>query len=630
MASCQTTRWVSTSPYVKLTVTQSSSDGDSAVLSWTLQYIADYAASTSVAKPYTVTIGGETVKDSTFAIGGKTGTHTVASGTKTITKGTSAKSVSFGVTFHFGLTWSGVYKGALSASSSISVAAKTSYTIQYNANGGSGAPSSQTKWYGTALTLSSTKPARTGYKFSKWNTAAGGGGTSYNSGASYTANAAATLYAQWTANTYTVSYNANGGSGAPANQTKTHGVTLKLQTATPTKTNYRFVGWSTSASATTATYAAGANFTANANTTLYAVWELDYIKPRITDFTVTRGHLTTTPQGGVFNMADDGTYALVSFSWECDKAVSGIEVEWVSALDEASSCTVNASGTSGTVTNFVATAALNPEATYTFTVTVTDESGYSVAFASVGGQRYTIDFLAGGNGAAFGKPAELDGVLDIAFVTKMNGGILPPLLPAETDLNEIRTPNTYTGENVAHYNYVNCPVANGTFILTVESCGDAGQVKQTFTTCSKYKPEVYSRFYYQNGWGDWCFASTDEIVLYENSGGTNGAITFQLGSNTADNPSATNYRYIEIYYTDNNGKSGGYAKVWSPNGKTVCLSIVEASSTIYSRQTMYTISGSTMTPDVTNASYFRINSAGTVSTSIGTNYIKIVRVIGRA
>ena len=40
--------------------------------------------------------------------------------------------------------------------------AKT-YTISYNANGGSGAPASQTKTYGTTLTLSSTKPTRSGY-----------------------------------------------------------------------------------------------------------------------------------------------------------------------------------------------------------------------------------------------------------------------------------------------------------------------------------------------------------------------------------------------------------------------------------------------------------------------------------
>ena len=172
MASCQTSQWGNSSPYVKLTVTQSSSTETTATLSWTLQYIASSAASTSVAKAYTVKIAGATVKEGTYSINGKTGTYTIASGTYEVAKGTSAKSVAFSVSFAFNLTWSGTYKGTLSASGSISVAAKTSYTIKYNANGGSGAPSSQSKWHGTNITLSNTTPTRSGYTFKGWGTSA--------------------------------------------------------------------------------------------------------------------------------------------------------------------------------------------------------------------------------------------------------------------------------------------------------------------------------------------------------------------------------------------------------------------------------------------------------------------------
>lgn len=72
------------------------------------------------------------------------------------------------------------------------------YTISYNANGGSGAPSSQTKDGGIDLTLSSTVPIRSGYAFAGWNTKADGSGTTYASGATFTGNANTTLYAQWT------------------------------------------------------------------------------------------------------------------------------------------------------------------------------------------------------------------------------------------------------------------------------------------------------------------------------------------------------------------------------------------------------------------------------------------------
>lgn len=91
----------------------------------------------------------------------------------------------------------------------VSVPAWTSYKVSYNANGGSGAPSSQTKWKDQTLALSSTKPTRTGYTFSKWNTKSDGTGTSYASGANYTANSAATLYAIWTENALTVNYYSN-------------------------------------------------------------------------------------------------------------------------------------------------------------------------------------------------------------------------------------------------------------------------------------------------------------------------------------------------------------------------------------------------------------------------------------
>ena len=92
---------------------------------------------------------------------------------------------------------------------SVTVPAWTSYTVSYNANGGSGAPSSQTKWKDQTLTLSSTKPTRTGYTFSKWNTKSDGSGTSYSSGGSYTANSSITLYAIWTENALTVNYYSN-------------------------------------------------------------------------------------------------------------------------------------------------------------------------------------------------------------------------------------------------------------------------------------------------------------------------------------------------------------------------------------------------------------------------------------
>ena len=73
--------------------------------------------------------------------------------------------------------------------------------------------------------------------------------------------------------TYTVSYDANGGSGAPAAQTKTQDVALTLSGTRPTRDGYTFLGWATSKTASSAQYQPGDTYTANAAATLYAVWE---------------------------------------------------------------------------------------------------------------------------------------------------------------------------------------------------------------------------------------------------------------------------------------------------------------------------------------------------------------------
>ncbi len=147
------------------------------------------------------------------------------------------------------------------------------YTVTYNANGGSGAPSSQSKDYGTDITLRSTAPTRTGYTFLGWSTSSTVSSATYQSGSSFSNNANTTLYAVWKASTYTVSYNANGGSGAPSSQTKIHGVKLILSSTKPTRAGYTFLGWSTSSTVTSVGYQPGGSFTGNANTTLYAVWK---------------------------------------------------------------------------------------------------------------------------------------------------------------------------------------------------------------------------------------------------------------------------------------------------------------------------------------------------------------------
>jgi uncharacterized repeat protein (TIGR02543 family) len=165
------------------------------------------------------------------------------------------------------------------------------YTVSYNANGGSGAPSSQTKTRDVALTLSSSKPTRTGYTFVGWSISSSASSAQYSAGSIYTDESSVTLYAVWRKQSFTVSYNANGGVNAPGVQTQTYGTAITVTTQTPTKTykvtfnanggavstNYSsldctFTGWNTNSSGTGTTVKSGASYTPNANVTLYAVY----------------------------------------------------------------------------------------------------------------------------------------------------------------------------------------------------------------------------------------------------------------------------------------------------------------------------------------------------------------------
>lgn len=303
-----------------------------------------------------------------------------------------------------------------------------SYKVAYNANGGTGAPSSQTKYYGTAIKLSATKPSRTGYTFAKWTTAANGTGTSYAPGASYTANAAATLYAQWTANKYTVSYDANGGTGAPAAQTKTYGQSMTITSAEPTRARYRFLGWSESKTAGTAQYSAGGayNKAITSNVTLYAVWELAYQPPVVSKVTVVR----CDADG---NDADDGTYARVSAVWSVDTVYDASNIGTVvgryaaQGSEDYTEFSMEPNGTaSGTATAIVP----NMSADVQYLITATASDAVEIGGVRYTGERsavltkaaFTLDFHAGGRGIGIGCASPSEGI-DFGFDLVFRGAV---------------------------------------------------------------------------------------------------------------------------------------------------------------------------------------------------------------
>ncbi len=143
--------------------------------------------------------------------------------------------------------------------------AKT-YTLTFDAAGGSGADTPRVVTYGQAIGAI-TEPTRTGYTFDGWEIggAAITGATIWN----YTSNQ--TAVAQWIINTYTVTFNANGGSGG-SSANANYNATISTPSS-PSRPGYTFSGnWYTDN-----TYSNLWNFATDRvskNTTLYAQWEI--------------------------------------------------------------------------------------------------------------------------------------------------------------------------------------------------------------------------------------------------------------------------------------------------------------------------------------------------------------------
>lgn len=231
------------------------------------------------------------------------------------------------------------------------------YTIRYNANGGTEAPEPQTKPENVSITLSNQIPKRLGFKFKGWSTTSTGD-VEYASGAEFAKEEDTVLYAVWksgnlevnlsvaptadagnvvgggakdagnivyvtaianpgyvfskwtgdvaitdldiysetskftmpntdvnlTANfirreyDYVIKYNANGGTGVPNTQYKEHDVDIELSKMVPTRSGYKFIGWSDTVAAQKAKYGIAEDtnsytYSENKNVTLYAVWE---------------------------------------------------------------------------------------------------------------------------------------------------------------------------------------------------------------------------------------------------------------------------------------------------------------------------------------------------------------------
>lgn len=124
--------------------------------------------------------------------------------------------------------------------------APNTYRVRFDSNGGRGYMDVQTHTYGQSLALAESRFVNDGYTFSGWNTKADGSGVSYHDRESVmnlaeNQDEEVTLFAQWSINSYTVTFNTDGGTAVDA-ITQIYNTEVE-KPADPAKHGYSFAGW---------------------------------------------------------------------------------------------------------------------------------------------------------------------------------------------------------------------------------------------------------------------------------------------------------------------------------------------------------------------------------------------------
>ena len=172
----------------------------------------------------------------------------------------------------------------------------------------------------------------------------------------------------------TLIFDANGGSGAPSKLTHTHtstsSHTFTIPTTKPTRSGYTFLGWSTSSSASTASYQPGGSISVSygSSKTLYAVWEQAEIA------------ITSNPALTSLKVGQAWSYTPAASVDGCAVSVSG--ADWLSASNGKVSGTPTKAGT------YTVTITLEKDgyesATQTFTLKVYSALGFTSGPSATG------------------------------------------------------------------------------------------------------------------------------------------------------------------------------------------------------------------------------------------------------
>lgn len=217
---------------------------------------------------------------------------------------------------------------------------RTYYNITYNGNGSQTYLYPQRQYYNEKMAIYAGIPDLEGHTFLGWSEYATSAEAEYTSESEIMPNRDMTLYAVWVLNSYTISYEANDGEGAPAAQTKYHGINLTLSKTVPVREEYLFAGWSSSPSATVPSYAPGGIYTTDSDITLYAVWTQE---PDSMPVITTQPKDVTAHTGDWIQFAVEAQGKHLTYQWYYVRTESGATPVPVSGAKDAI-CELEVSG----------------------------------------------------------------------------------------------------------------------------------------------------------------------------------------------------------------------------------------------------------------------------------------------
>lgn len=310
----------------------------------------------------------------------------------------------------------------------------SSYTLTYDANGGSVSPTSATRASNATLGTLPT-PSRTGYTFAGWFTAASGGTQVSSSTVMGAGNR--TIYAHWNLNYYTLSFNANGGSVSPTSRSVGYGQAYGTL-PTPSWTGRTFQGWFTAASggsqvSSSTTMDAGSR-------TIYAHWSLNSYKQiiyvRYMNSSGSYGSYsavinTNYNYGSTcsWSRAADSVYNAASISY----TVTGANTKYVDVTRKQYTLTLNPN--SGTYNDSTATYSTTNYAERTISLNIPEKDNWQYfGFVKTSGSGTYGDMYA------YGDPASYNQIEIIVYDNNSSGQVS---ITRETRSADNPLPNTY-------------------------------------------------------------------------------------------------------------------------------------------------------------------------------------------